>query len=71
MPAVSLTPVANFLPVSLIPVVHLEKIRNSPNGILWGWGKLGIHEKNRSKKSRAPLSLLKKVKAKFRNCTTV
>ncbi len=33
--------------VSLIPVVHLElrisprileKIRNGPNGILWGWG---------------------------------
>jgi hypothetical protein len=44
---VSLTPVANLPPVSLIPVVHLylrifprifEKIRNGPNGILWGWG---------------------------------
>jgi hypothetical protein len=42
-----LTPVANLPPVSLIPVVHLdlrisprifEKIRNDPNGILWGWG---------------------------------
>ncbi len=38
---------ANLPPVSLIPVVHLylrisprifEKIRNGPNGILWGWG---------------------------------
>ncbi len=36
-----------FATVSLIPVVHLylrisprifEKIRNGPNGILWGWG---------------------------------
>jgi hypothetical protein len=44
LPPVSLTPVA---PVSLTPVVHLdlrtsprifEKIRNGPNGILWGWG---------------------------------
>jgi hypothetical protein len=35
------------VPVSLTPVVHLdlrispqifEKIRNGPNGILWGWG---------------------------------
>jgi hypothetical protein len=43
----SLTPVANLLPVSLIPVVHLglrispriiEKIRNGLNGILYGWG---------------------------------
>jgi hypothetical protein len=42
-----LTPVANLLPVSLIPVVHLdlrispqtfEKIRNGPNGLLWCWG---------------------------------
>ncbi len=39
--------VANLPPVSLIPVVHLdlqisprifEKIRNAPNGILWGRG---------------------------------
>jgi hypothetical protein len=45
-------------PVSLIPVVHLdsrisprifEKIRNGPNGILWGWGKL-IDEKNQKQK---------------------
>ncbi len=44
---VSLTPVTNLPRVSLIPVVHLymrisprifEKIRNGPNGILWGWG---------------------------------
>ncbi len=47
LPTVSLTPVANLPPVSLTPVVHLElqisprifeKIRNGPNGILWGWG---------------------------------
>jgi hypothetical protein len=47
LPPVSLTPVANLPPVSLIPVVHLylrisprifEKIRNGPNGMLWGWG---------------------------------
>jgi hypothetical protein len=46
LPPVSLTPVANLPLVSLIPVVHLylrisprifEKIRNGPNGILWGW----------------------------------
>jgi hypothetical protein len=46
-PPVSLTPVANLPPVSLIPVVNLElrisprifeKIRNGPNGILWGLG---------------------------------
>jgi hypothetical protein len=44
---VSLTPVANLPPVSLIPVVHLdwrisprifEKIRNGLNGINWSWG---------------------------------
>ncbi len=44
---VSLIPLENLPPVSLIPVVHLdfrispqifEKIRNGPNGILWGWG---------------------------------
>jgi hypothetical protein len=44
---VSLIPVANLPPVSLIPVVHLdsrisprifEKISNGLNGILWGWG---------------------------------
>ncbi len=47
LPPVLLIPVANLPPVSLIPVVHLdlrisprifEKIRNGPNGILWGWG---------------------------------
>jgi hypothetical protein len=54
-------------PVSAIPVVNpelrisarlLEKIRNGPNGILWGGGKL-IHKKTRSKKSRdtVPLSV--------------
>jgi hypothetical protein len=43
---VSLIPTAILLPVSLVPVVHLdlrislrifEKIRNGPTGILWGW----------------------------------
>jgi hypothetical protein len=49
LPPVSLTPVANLPPVSTAQgeLVHLnlrisprifEKIRNSPNGILWGWG---------------------------------
>jgi hypothetical protein len=46
-------------------VVHLdlqispqtfEKIRNGPNGILWGWGKL-IHEKNQKQKSRDTIPL--------------
>jgi hypothetical protein len=47
LPPVLLTPVANLPPVSLTPVVHVDlrisprifrKIRNGPNGILWGWG---------------------------------
>ncbi len=47
LPPVSLIQAAILPPVSLIPVVHLylqispqifEKIRNGPNGILWGWG---------------------------------
>jgi hypothetical protein len=47
LPPVSLAAVANLPLVSLIPVVHrdlrispriFEKIRNGPNGILWGWG---------------------------------
>jgi hypothetical protein len=47
LPLVSLIPAAKLPSVSLIPVVHLglrisprifEKIRNSPKGILWGWG---------------------------------
>ncbi len=47
LPPVLLTPVANLPLVSLTPVVNLdlrislqifEKIRNGPNGILWGWG---------------------------------
>ncbi len=46
-PPVSLTPMANLPQLSWIPVVHLdlrisprifEKIRNGPNGVLWGWG---------------------------------
>ncbi len=47
LPPVLLTPVPNLPPVSLTPVVQLdlrisprifEKIRNGPNGIIWGWG---------------------------------
>jgi hypothetical protein len=54
-------------------VVHLdlrispqifEKIRNGPNGILWGWGKL-IHEKIRSKKSRDTVPLKRPCPYKF------
>jgi len=48
----------------LIPVVHLdlrisqlEKIRNGPNGILWGWGETESCKKNRSKKSRDTVPL--------------
>jgi hypothetical protein len=42
LPPVSLIPVAILPPVSWIRVVHLdlrifEKIRNGPNGTLWGW----------------------------------
>jgi hypothetical protein len=52
-------------PVSTTPVVHLElripprifeKIRNGPNDILRGLGKL-IHEKTRSRKSRDTVTL--------------
>ncbi len=51
LPPVSTTPVANLPPVSTTPVVHLElrispriskTIRNGPNGIFSGLGKL-IH----------------------------
>ncbi len=58
LPPVSLTQVANLLPVSLIPVVHLdlrisprifEKIWNSPNGILWGWGETDSWKKPEAK----------------------
>jgi hypothetical protein len=58
LPLVSLTPVANLPPVSLIPVVHLylqisprifEKIRNGPNGILWGWGETNSRKKPEAK----------------------
>jgi hypothetical protein len=55
---VSLAPVANLPPVSLIPVVHLylrlsprifEKIRNSPNAILWGCGETDSSKKPEAK----------------------
>jgi hypothetical protein len=45
LPPVSLTPVANTatrvvnLELRISPQL-LEKIRNGPNGILWGWGKI-------------------------------
>jgi hypothetical protein len=49
--------------VSLIPVVHLdlrisplEKIRNGPNGILWGWGETDSCKKT-EKKSRDTVPL--------------
>jgi hypothetical protein len=44
--------------VSLIPVVHLdlrisprifEKIRNGPNGLLWGWGETDSSKKPEAK----------------------
>jgi hypothetical protein len=62
LPPLSLTPEANFPPVSLIPVMHLDlwispqifkKIRNGLDGIL----KKLIHEKTRSKKSRDTIPL--------------
>jgi hypothetical protein len=49
---------ANFPPVSLITVVHLdlqispwifEKIRKGPNGILWGWGETDSWKKPEAK----------------------
>ena len=58
LPPVSLTPVANLPPVSLIPVVHLylrispwifEKIRNGPNGKIWGWGETDSWKKPEAK----------------------
>jgi hypothetical protein len=58
LPPVSLTMVANLPPVSLTPLVHLDlrisprifkKIRNDPNVIIRGLGKV-IHEKNLKQK---------------------
>jgi hypothetical protein len=58
LPPVSMTLVANLPPVSTTPVVHLdlrislrifEKIRNDPNVIIRGLGKV-IHEKNLKQK---------------------
>ncbi len=49
---------ATLPPVSLMPVVHLdlrissqifEKIRNGPNGILWGWGETDSWKKPEAK----------------------
>jgi hypothetical protein len=57
LPPVSTTPaklIAKFAAGVVDTVVHLDlrissrifkQIRNSPNGILWGWGRLA-HEKN-------------------------
>ncbi len=58
LPPVSLRPVANLPPVSLIPLVHpdlrispriFKKIRNGPNGILWGWGETDSLKKPEAK----------------------
>ncbi len=58
LPLVSLIPAANLPPLSFIPVVHLdlrisprifEKIWNSPNGILWGWGETDSWKKPEAK----------------------
>jgi hypothetical protein len=38
LPPVSATPVVN-LELRISPQL-LEKIRNGPNGILWGWGEI-------------------------------
>ncbi len=47
LPPVSTTPVVNF-ELRISPQIF-EKIRNGPNGILWGRGKL-IDEKNQKRK---------------------
>jgi hypothetical protein len=47
LPPVSTTPVVNF-ELRISPRIF-EKIRNGPNGILWGGGEL-IHEKNQKQK---------------------
>jgi hypothetical protein len=44
------------LAIPLGPFRIFSKIRNGPNGILWGWGEL-IHEKTRIKKSRDTVPL--------------
>jgi hypothetical protein len=38
-------------------ISQLEKIRNGPNGILWGWGETDSCKKNRSKKYRDTVPL--------------
>jgi hypothetical protein len=47
LPPVSATPVVN-LELAISPRL-LEKIRNGPNGTLWGWGEL-IQKKNQKQK---------------------
>ena len=54
LPPVSTTPVVN-LQLRISPRIF-EKIRNGPNGILWGWGKL-IDEKKPEAKNLVTLSL--------------
>ncbi len=61
LPPVSLVlliPVTNLPPVSLTPVVNFElgisprifeKVRNGPNGILWGWGETDWWKKPEAK----------------------
>ncbi len=68
LPPVSMTPVANLLPVSLTPVVQLdlqisprifEKIEIILMLLSGAWGKL-IHEKNQKQKSRDTVPLNRK-----------
>ncbi len=51
----STTPVVN-LELQISPRI-LEKIRNSPNGILWGWGETDSWKKPEAKKSRDTVPL--------------
>ncbi len=56
LPLVSTTPVVN-LELRISPRIF-EKMRNGPNGILWGWGETDSWKKTRSKKSRDNFPLL-------------
>ncbi len=47
LPPVSLTPVVN-LELRISPQI-LEKIRNGPDGILWGWGETDSLKKPEAK----------------------
>ncbi len=56
LPLVSTTPVANLDP--RISQRIFEKIRNGPNGILWGWGETDWWKKPEAKKSRDTVPLI-------------